>query len=149
MGKSAELNLLLQNDLEELVRLASAIDGFAEENGVTEKDRFELQLCLEEIFTNIVSYGFDDVDEHEIRVDFRMDAETRVLGVSIVDDGIKFDPLNDSTAPVLDALLEDRPIGGLGIHLVRKYVDAMEYDHRDGLNHLSLTKTLSSRDSRD
>ena len=148
-GESRELSLVLKNDLDELAPLAGAIDDFADGNEVSDKERFELQLCLEEVFTNIVSYGVVDIDEHEIRVDFRLDAVSGVLRVSIVDDGVEFDPLSDSTGPSLNAPLEDRPIGGLGIHLVRQYVDELEYDRRGGCNHLTLIKKFSSEASLD
>ena len=140
---SGKLSLLLKNDLVELGRISDAIDAFVEQNDVSMKDGFGLQLCIEELFTNIVSYGFQDSDEHEIRVEFELDAGSRVLRIAIVDDGIHFDPVRDSAKPSLDADLEDRPIGGLGIHLVREFVDEMQYDHHDGRNHLILTKNLS------
>lgn len=146
-GESRELSLVLKNDLDDLAPLAGAVDDFADGNEASDKERFELQLCLEEVFTNIVSYGFVDTDEHEIRVDLRLDAVTGVLRVSIVDDGVEFDPLSDSAGPSLNAPLEDRPIGGLGIHLVRQYVDELEYDRRDGCNHLTLIKKFSSAGS--
>ena len=140
---SGKLSLLLKNDLVELGRISDAIDNFAEQNNLSVKDSFGLQLSIEELFTNIVSYGFQDSDEHEIRVEFELDPGSRVLRIAIVDDGVHFDPVHDSEKPSLDADLEDRPIGGLGIHLVREFADEMEYEHRDGRNHLILMKNLS------
>ena len=138
-----KLSLSLKNDLAELVRISDAIDAFAEQNAVSMKDTFGLQLSVEELFTNIVSYGFEDSEEHEICIEFELDADSRALRIAIVDDGRHFDPTRDSAQPSLDSDLEDRPIGGLGIHLVREFADEMEYDLRDGRNHLTLKKNLS------
>ncbi len=143
-GEVAESNLLVRNDLNELARISAAIDDFAESNDIPMKAQFEVQLCVEEIFTNIVSYGFSDGEQHEIEILLRLDPEARVLGITLVDDGIEFDPVQDSSKPALDANLQDRQIGGLGLHLVRQYVDELEYKRRDGRNHLILTKTLSA-----
>ena len=141
-GEVAESNLLVRNDLNELVRISAAIDDFADANDIPMKARFEVQLCVEEIFTNITSYGFPDGEQHEVEILFRLDPVTGVLGITLVDDGIEFDPVHDSTKPALDAELQNRQIGGLGLHLVRQYVDELEYERRDGRNHLILTKTL-------
>ena len=140
----AELSLVLRNDLDELARISVSIDDFADGNDIPMKDRFEMQLCVEEIFTNIVSYGFTDGQQHEIEIHFRLDPGTGVLGISMVDAGIEFDPVHDSAKPSLDTNLQNRQVGGLGLHLVRQYVDGLEYERRDGRNHLTLTKKLSA-----
>jgi anti-sigma regulatory factor (Ser/Thr protein kinase) len=62
--------------------------------------------------------------------------------MTVVDDGHEFDPLAKE-APDLTLSVEDRPIGGLGIHLLRNLTDGMSYERRDGLNRLTLTKRLS------
>ena len=138
------LSLVLKNDSYELVRFSEAIDEFAERNRFPEKDRFELQLCLEEAVMNVVNYGFDDIREHDLHVELRLHDDNRTLVVRIVDDGKELDPFGESAAPDLDAFLQDQAMGGLGFHLMRKYTDDISYRRQDGCNHLTLTKTVAS-----
>ena len=136
------LQLVLKNDSFELGRLAEAFDAFADHHRVTNEARFQLQLCLEEMVLNVINYGFDDDGEHEIHVDFEFQIDSRTVTVRILDDGRKFDPLTQVPEPDVDAPLEDRTIGGLGVHFVRTYMDDARYRHEDGKNLLTLTKTL-------
>ena len=69
----------------------------------------------------------------------------RGLRIAIVDEGRLFDPIRDSSKPSLDADLKERPIGGLGIHLVREFADEMKYDQRDLRNHPTLMKQRSKQ----
>ncbi len=114
------LSLVLKNDGEELIRLSDEVDAFAERNELAEDARFGLQLCLEEAVMNIVNYGFDDMDEHDILIQLNMQNDGRTLLVSIVDDGTELSYL-DEVDLELDSLLEDQALGGLGFHLMRQY----------------------------
>ena len=142
MTETAALGLVLKNDSSELGRLAEAVEQFSEQNELPPETSFELQLCLEELVLNIVNYGFDVAEEHDIRVDLEMKSEPRVLTVRIVDDGREFNPLTEVDEPDLEASLEDRAVGGLGVFLVRKLMDDVSYRREDGRNHLTLLKNL-------
>ena len=137
------LSLVLKNDSYELVRFSEVIDEFADRNQFPEQDRFELQLCLEEAVMNVVNYGFDDIEEHDIHVDLQLKDDDRTLVVRIVDDGKELDPFGDIASPDLDSFLQDQAMGGLGFHLMRKYTDDISYRRQDGRNHLTLTKTIT------
>ena len=143
------LSLVLKNDGYELESFSDAIDDFAEQNGFVERDRYELQLCIEEVVMNVVNYGFDDLEEHDILVDLQLQDDNRTLIVRVVDDGRPFDPLAETQDSDLDSLLEDHAMGGIGYRLVQKYVDDMSYRHQDGRNHLTLTKTVVPQGSGD
>ena len=134
--------LVLKNDTVELERLTAAVDEFADRHCVGDDARFQLQLCLEEMVLNVINYGFEDGAEHEIHVDFEFQIDSRVITVNILDDGRKFDPLTEVPEPNVDAKLEDRSIGGLGVHFVRKFMDGADYRHVDGRNRLTLTKNV-------
>ena len=144
MSTAATLGLVLKNDSSELGRLAEAVDEFSERHELPAEACFELQLCLEELVLNVVNYGFDAPGEHDIRVDLEVGGEPRVLTVRIVDDGSEFNPLTDASEPDLDASLEDRAVGGLGVYFVRKFMDDVSYRREDGHNHLTLAKNLGS-----
>ena len=98
-------------------------------------------LAIEELVTNCIKYGYDDSAEHIIEIELKL-SEAQ-LEIIVTDDGHPFNPLHlpepDTSLP-----LEERPIGGLGIHLLRKMSDAMDYTRTEGRNRLTLRKTLVS-----
>ena len=101
--------------------------------GVTQELALELRLIAEEVITNVVKYAEADT----IQIDFKVSDITVVLDVR--DNGKRFDPLG-AAAPDLEASVEDRPLGGLGIHLVQALADEVSYERRDDWNVLRLTK---------
>ena len=124
------------------MRVAAAVDEFADRHRFPPQSRFEVQLCIEEILMYIVEHGFDDSGEHDNRLDLEMDVEGRNLVVRIVDDGVEQDPASIEYRP--DATLEERVVDGLGLHLVHAYVDELSYRREGGRNHLSLSKSIAS-----
>ena len=143
--ESSTLKLILRNDSGELTRLAEALDEFSDQNEFSEKTRFELQLCLEELVLNVIDNGFDDLGEHDIQVDIRFECKTGSIIVQVVDDGRKFNPLEETMEQNLDASLDDRNIGGLGFQIVRSFMDDIHYRRESERNHLTLTKNVESR----
>jgi Anti-sigma regulatory factor (Ser/Thr protein kinase) len=133
------MRLKIRNDLEEMARLREAVVGFAQENSLSEDIVFTLDLCLEELVTNVIFYGYEDQKEHLI--DVSLNLVDGVLILQIIDDGKEFDP-TDLPAPNLDIPLEERKIGGLGVHLVRNYVDSMEYKRDGRQNELIIRKKV-------
>ncbi len=123
------LDVTIGNDLEELSRLAAIVDGFVEQNALPERIAFNLNLCLDELITNIVSYGYDDDRRHDIAV--RLSLEDGVLCCRITDDAKEYDPFVEAPEPDLELGVDDRPIGGLGVFLVKEFMDRTEY-RRDG-----------------
>ncbi|QLA16358.1 ATP-binding protein [Desulfolutivibrio sulfoxidireducens] len=132
--------LRLSNHLAELDRLAEGIESFGERHGFPRKVIYQVRLVLDELLTNVISYGFSDGRKHEIEVEMRL-ADSR-LHLRIEDDAKAFDPLQ-AEPPDLRSPAEDRAIGGLGIHLVRKFMDSVRYERRNGKNRLFLEKTIS------
>ncbi len=98
-----------------------------------------MNFALEEIITNIISYGYQDSQEHGI--DLRLSVENGSLIAEVEDDATPFNLL-EAKDPDLSLPMEDRPIGGLGIHLTKKMMDELHYEHRDGKNVLRLSKKL-------
>ncbi len=98
-------------------------------------------MVFDELLNNVVSYAYQDDREHEIRV--RVEVAGERLLVSIADDGIPFNPF-DADTPDTGLALEDRTIGGLGIHLVLKVMDKVAYQRRTDKNVLTLVKKLNT-----
>jgi anti-sigma regulatory factor (Ser/Thr protein kinase) len=100
----------------------------------------QLNLVLEELFTNIVFYGFADDPAQERRIGIDFSRADGVLIVVVTDDAKPFNLLEQAEDPGVDKPLEERDIGGLGIHFVKTVMDSVEYARRDGKNIVTLTK---------
>lgn len=135
----AELHLRVETKQNELDRVSAAIEDFALEEGWPMDLVFKVNLALEEVVINVMNYGHED-GLHDI--DITLTTEENALTIEIVDDGRPFDPLTDAPIPDVDAELEDRSIGGLGIHLVRKMMDDVCYRREEGKNHLTMVTSL-------
>ena len=99
-----------------------------------------LNLSLDELITNTVSYGYRDTGEHEIRVTLTERDETLVTVLE--DDGIAFDPFTDAPVPDLEAGVEERRIGGLGVYFVKTLMDEVAYERVDDRNRITLIQRL-------
>jgi serine/threonine-protein kinase RsbW/sigma-B regulation protein RsbU (phosphoserine phosphatase) len=135
------LNLRIANDLAELSRVAETVDEFCSELGLPPGCAFKLNVAIEELLTNTISYGYDDSGDHQIALDIAHAGETLVIEIS--DDARPFDPLN-APPPDLESAIEDRRIGGLGVHLVKTLMDDVGYAYRDGRNHITLRKKITA-----
>jgi len=134
---SAEpLTITLRNDLAEIPRLAEAVEVFCAPLEPSTKDLMGLQLVLEELVTNVINHGYRDGQPHTFTVSLSLSG--RLVTAVIDDDAPAFDPLAraevDTTLP-----LDQRPIGGLGVHLVKKLTTHARYERRNGRNLLSIT----------
>ena len=130
------LRLTLKNDLSELSRIADEIESHGESRGWPTKWIMNLNLSLDELITNTVSYGYQDTDEHEIHV--TLTERTGSLVVVVEDDGMAFDPFTAAPAPDLEAGVEDRPIGGLGVYFVKTLMDEVAYERVENCNRITL-----------
>lgn len=129
----------LKSDLSDLKTLCQHLNHFGQGYGLSETFMSEINICLDELFTNIVLYGFKDDLEHIIR--FRINLNGNALILNIEDNGIPFNPLikKDSELP---ADINKANIGGLGIHIVKKLVDDIWYERKRGKNRLTLKKFI-------
>jgi serine/threonine-protein kinase RsbW len=100
---------------------------------------FDINVVLDELISNIIKYGFMDEATHEIFV--RLSATDVAIEIVIEDDGAEFDPFS-SPEPDLSRPLADRPVGGLGIHFVRKLMDDVRYKRENNRNYLFIKKKL-------
>jgi anti-sigma regulatory factor (Ser/Thr protein kinase) len=103
---------------------------------------FNLNLALDELITNIVRYAYpdDNPTQHVIRV--RITLDDAGLTTVLSDDGRAYDPFSEAQAPDLSASIDDRPIGGLGVHLVRTLFGDVAYERVDGLNRVTLRQAV-------
>ncbi len=133
----------LKNSLKELDHLNDHLDLFRARVGLTNKCCCEINLALEELFTNYVSHGHKGrkAGHHEHQIHFKLSVAGGVLTIRIEDDGKPFDP-GKAKAPDTRCPLEQRKIGGLGVHLIRKVMDDISYIRCGGKNIITLKKQI-------
>jgi anti-sigma regulatory factor (Ser/Thr protein kinase) len=139
-GSSAASELRIANTMSEIARVATLVDRFGAYHKFSNEVIVALNVSLDEILNNIISYAFDDPGQHEIVV--RLKLGCGKVEVVVQDDGKPFNPLEVPT-PNLEA--KPRAAGGgVGLHFVRNLTDQLEYARRDGINQLRLTKNLEA-----
>ena len=131
--------IILKNNLPEIHRLAAEINKFGAETGLNDEMIFNIDLALEEIITNIISYAYADDKEHEIIVE--LNADDKLLTVRIEDDGKEFN-ISGLPEPDIEKPLEEREIGGLGCFFVRNLMDDLIYERIENKNILTLIKNV-------
>lgn len=134
--------IILEAAVENLRHLFDFITKELEAAGVGGKDIRLVKLCVEEIFVNIALYAYYP---HKGMARITMDIDNKAptkISISFYDWGMPFNPFLDTAAPDVTTGIEDRPVGGLGLLLVRTKMDGVTYEYRDGQNVLTMTKQL-------
>ena len=126
---------------EDKARLTEALENYAQTHQLPPPAVQAIDLALEEHLTNIFNYGFEPGCRPEVVVS--LDQAEADFVVEVSDNGKAFNPLDHPESNV-NLPLADRPIGGLGIHLIRKFVDQLAYRRADGRNILTIRKRLVS-----
>ncbi len=131
--------ITLPNDVQTIPQLAEFIDQIADSNGINPSEAMSLNLAMEEAVVNVMEYAYPEGTKGDIDIAASINDDNIIF--TITDSGVAFDPtaVND---PDLDKAAEERPIGGLGIHLVRQIMDTVSYERKDGKNILSLKKKI-------
>jgi anti-sigma regulatory factor (Ser/Thr protein kinase) len=134
------VELRLANDLDGLAALVERVERFGAEQGLAANVVNALNVVLDEAVSNAINHGYDAGVRGKIAVRLRRGADR--VEVEVEDDGRPFDPLQ-APPPDLTLPLERRPIGGLGIHLIRNLMDEVSYARHDGRNVLKMAKRLA------
>jgi anti-sigma regulatory factor (Ser/Thr protein kinase) len=131
------LTLHIRSALDAIRPATEQAEVWLAEQRVSFEAMYLASLAIEELVTNCIKYGYDDSKDHTVDIVFVVEAGA--LTMEVIDDGNPFNPL-EAPSPNLSVAMEDRPIGGLGLHLLRELSDEMSYERRDGTNRLRLTK---------
>ena len=127
-----------EREIKALDKIFGFVEGFANSNAIDESVAYVMNFVIEEIFTNMVKYN--PTSRSEILIDLKKDGKT--LTISVTDfDSDRFD-LTTSGEVDIHQSLRDRKVGGLGIHLVKKMVDTVDYEYNDRQSRVTLTKRL-------
>ena len=134
-----EKSIILANDISEISKLNQFVEEIGEEFSLSPAIDFNLTLVLEEAVVNVINYAYPKEEHESIYLSARLHEGSIVL--VLTDTGVEFDP---TLAPEADITLsaEERPIGGLGIFLIRQIMNEVKYERIDGKNILTLEKKL-------
>ena len=134
-----EYTLTLHNDVQEVPLLARFIDTISEENAMDMEMSKNINLAVEEAVVNVMNYAYPEGTVGEVKIDASV--TDGLLTLLISDSGTPFDPTVKKD-PDINLPAEERAIGGLGILLVRQFMDTVAYQRTDGMNILTLTKRI-------
>lgn len=137
-GESLQRSITLPNDIATISQLSEFVETVCEEKGLDMALTMNLNLALEEAVVNVMNYAYPG-SHGDVKVDIKID-DQKVVSI-LTDSGIPFDPTQkgdvDTTLPA-----EERPIGGLGIHLVKQIMDKVSYQYVGNQNILTLEKNI-------
>jgi anti-sigma regulatory factor (Ser/Thr protein kinase) len=122
-----------------LDKVLSFIDGHLENNACSMKSQMQIDLAAEEIFVNIAQYSYAPATGSAT---IRLSVADGSAEITFIDSGIPYDPLAKED-PDITLSSEERQIGGLGIFLIKQYMDDVRYEYSDGQNKLTIVKKLS------
>ena len=134
-----ERHLVLHNDIQQIPQLADFVETIAQEKHLSQSLAMGINLALEEAVSNVILYAYPKETDGLVDVEAILRKDS--LKFIIVDSGVPFDP---TAAPDIDISLpvEERAIGGLGIHLVRELMDSVNYERKDEKNYLRMIKNI-------
>jgi len=132
-------SIRFKNDLTEIERLTQEVGLWCREQALSEDIEFVIDLVLDELVSNVIRHGLKGDGEHFIEVNMHCDGHDLTLEVE--DGGVPFNPL-DAPVPDITLPIEERRAGGLGIHLVRQFMDTLAYERRGERNYLLMKKRL-------
>lgn len=134
----SELNI--EAKTENLDKVLAFVDQHLEERGCTVQAQMQIDVSVEELFVNIAQYAYaPDIGVVTIRVE--LEEAPSVVVITFIDKGIPYNPLAKED-PDITLSADERPIGGLGIYMVKKSMDEVSYEYKEGQNILRIKKQL-------
>ncbi len=134
----SKATIVIGNSLAEIAKIADLVEQFGAAHAVPQKAIIDLNICLDEIVSNTISYGYSDDNKHEIAVELLL--EGNLLRAEIKDDAAPFDPREAETPATPNP--KSPKIGGLGLHFVKSLINEIDYRRDGNHNVITLTKKL-------
>lgn len=128
--------IVIGNSIADMAKVADLVDRFGEEHAIPQRAIINMNVCLDELLNNTISYGYADQNAHDITVELSLTGD-KSLSAEISDDAAPFDP-REAAPPSFDGT-----IGGLGVHFVRTLMDEIAYARVENRNVVKITKRLT------
>ena len=139
MERKVSKQLVIRNSVEELNRVVAFLEQLEEEWQFPAGSIIPINLVLDEALSNVIFYAYEEGSTHEIMID--VDYDSNQLAITVTDTGKPFDP-TQKEEPDIHLPADQRPIGGLGIFLMRKIMDEISYQRSGQENILRMTKRI-------
>ena len=136
-----EKGIRIKNQISELEKIAQFIEGICEELGLDMEMQMNLNLVIEEMVTNVIFYAYPKDVEAEIELLVKSDNDDKQLTFVLSDHGKPFDPTTRETTD-LSVNPAERDLGGMGIFIVKKSMDSVNYEYKEGKNILTIKKNI-------
>lgn len=130
---------IFQNTIDELINISTELAKVGQELNIEQNVLFDINLAVDELVSNIIMYAYQDGMKHLIYL--LIEENEKKLKITIIDDGRSFNPLK-IPPPDIDAEIQERMVGGLGIHLVKSKVDEITYERIENKNILTFYKNM-------
>ena len=137
--KGCDNTLVLNNDIQELKKLESFLKGFFIRNNIDSPNLSQFELALEEAIANVIMYAYPKGENGTMEISLEL--KEGQIHACISDNGVPFNPLQQPEANLPNSI-EEYPIGGLGIHLMKEIMDKLNYQHKDGKNMLTMAMNI-------
>lgn len=137
---TSKATLIVGNAIAELQKVVNFVENFAAANNIPSGATNDLNLCLDEILNNTISYGYEDRSRHSIAVTLSL--ANGWLVAEIQDDGRPFDPREPGSAPIRGTV-QSRQVGGLGRGFVKALMDKVDYERKEQYNVLKIKKKIA------
>lgn len=128
--------IVIGNSIADMAKVADLVDRFGAEHTIPQRAVINMNVCLDELLNNTISYGYTDQNAHDITVELSL-AGDKSLSAEISDDAVPFDP-REAPPPSFEGA-----IGGLGVHFVRTLMDEITYARVGNRNVVKITKRLT------
>lgn len=132
--------LKVKADISELDKVLSFADSILESMDCSMKAQMQIDVAIEELFVNIAHYAYPSGDGEAV-IEVEADEANKTVSITFVDQGIPYDPLKNAD-PDITLSADERPIGGLGIFMVKKSMDDVSYEYKDNQNRLTIKKSF-------
>ena len=132
--------IVIEATLDNLGKVNDFVEDFLKEKECSPKVRMQLEVVVEEIFTNIANYAYGD-DAGNVTIEGCLEDDAAKFRLKFMDHGVPYNPLKQPE-PDITTGADERTVGGLGIFLVKKSVDDISYQHEDGQNILTIVKVI-------
>lgn len=132
--------IIVPGIMKELPRILDFVTNLLVEDGCTPKTITQIRVATEEITVNIIRYAYT-IKDGEVKVTYESNKENNKIIITFVDHGNPYNPLAKED-PDIKQSADNREIGGLGIFLVKKCIDDVYYEYKDGCNLLTIIKNI-------
>jgi len=133
--------MTVEATFEQIKPVTDFVNAELRELGCSERIRIQVDVAIDELFGNIARYAYDpETGPATVRVD--VEEEPLCVIITFIDHGVPYDPLSAEFVDTTHLSAKERPIGGLGLFMVKKTMDDISYSYRDGQNILTIRKNI-------